>query len=368
MLDARNDRHWMQMALSLARGGLGRVEPNPMVGCVIVADDSLIGSGFHQQLGGDHAEIMALTSCSKNPLAATAYVTLEPCCHHGKTPPCTDALIRAKVARVVIGAMDPSKKVSGNGIRRLRDAGIQVGVGICEDAARRLIAPFTMLQQLRRPWVIAKWAMTLDGKMSTGTDHSKWISSAQSRAVVHEIRGRVDGIMVGGVTAATDDPLLTARPPGPRIAHRIVASTNLDLSIESQLVQTAREIPFLIAVGPYADERKCEQFQAHGCEIQRTVGETHRQRLAELMDVLGKREITNLLVEGGPRLLGTFFDLDLIDEVHAFVAPSVIGGAGDSSPCSANIGREKVSDAMHLTAVTRQLLGGDYYIHGYTRR
>ncbi|GAF88580.1 unnamed protein product, partial [marine sediment metagenome] len=205
------DHRMMARAIALARRGEGHVEPNPMVGCVIVRNRRSIGEGYHRRFGGPHAEIEALLACTRDPQGATVYVSLEPCCHHGKTPPCTDALIAARVARVVVAARDPNPVVRGRGIRRLRTAGIDVETGVLEGEAAEVLAPYATRVRLYRPFVIAKWAQSLDGKLATRTGHSQWISCEASRRRVHRLRARVDAILVGCGTVLADDPLLTAR-------------------------------------------------------------------------------------------------------------------------------------------------------------
>ncbi|MCH2222645.1 MAG: bifunctional diaminohydroxyphosphoribosylaminopyrimidine deaminase/5-amino-6-(5-phosphoribosylamino)uracil reductase RibD, partial [Dechloromonas sp.] len=238
----------MSRAFELARQGLGHVEPNPMVGCVIVLRGEIVGEGWHRRFGGPHAEVAAIAAAGKNARQATAFVSLEPCCFTGQTPPCTGALIDAGVAKVVIGCCDPNPKVAGGGVAQLRAAGIEVIVGLLEEEARQLIAPFSKLVTRKRPWVIAKWAMTLDGKLATRAGASQWISGEASRTVVHQLRGRVDAILAGRGTAILDDPLLTARPPGPRIATRVVLDTQASLSCESRLMQTIDQAPVVVVV------------------------------------------------------------------------------------------------------------------------
>src|SRR5579884_2079657 len=216
------DDVWMRRALELAEHGRGYVEPNPLVGAVVVRDGQLVGEGWHQHYGEAHAEIHALAAAGEGSRGATLYVTLEPCCHFGKTPPCTDAVLRAGIRRVVAAMPDPFPAVAGKGAELLRQAGVTVELGIGEAEARRLNAPYLKLLEKRRPWVHAKWAMTLDGKIATRTGDSKWISNEASRRIVHALRGRMDAVIVGAGTALADDPLLTARPPGPRVATRAV--------------------------------------------------------------------------------------------------------------------------------------------------
>ncbi len=246
------DETWMRKAVELAERGRGHVEPNPLVGAIIVRDGRAVGEGWHQQYGQAHAEVNALAAAGDAAHGATLYVTLEPCCHHGKTPPCTDAVLHAGIARVVAALADPFPLVAGQGAARLRSAGVAVEFGVCADLARRQNAPYLKLLAAGRPYIHAKWAMTLDGKIATRTGDSQWISSDASRRVVHELRGRMDGILVGIGTALADDPLLTARPPGPRTATRVILDAQARLPLDCRLVRTAREVPTLIATTPAA--------------------------------------------------------------------------------------------------------------------
>ena len=224
------DVRFMARAIELAWRGQGRVEPNPMVGCVIVHGDTIVGEGWHGRFGGPHAEAEALRAAGQRCRGATLYVTLEPCCHHGKTPPCTEAILAARPARVVVAQRDPFPPVDGGGLRQLTAAGIPVEMGVLQPDARRLNAPYLKLITDRRPWVHAKWAMTLDGKLATRSRDSRWISSEASRRIVHTLRGRMDAILIGRGTAESDDPQLTARPPGPRTALRIVLDSHASLA------------------------------------------------------------------------------------------------------------------------------------------
>ena len=355
----------MQRALRLAERGLGFVEPNPMVGCVAVRDGQVVGEGWHQRFGTAHAEVNALADAG-DCAGATLYVTLEPCCHTGKTPPCTRAVIEAGIRRVVIGTRDPSDKVSGKGMQQLRDAGIELSVGVCEADARQLIAPFRKLTVHKRPWLIAKWAMTLDGKIATVSHDSRWISNTKSREIVHQIRGRVDAIMVGSGTAAADDPLLTARPEGPRAAARIVVDSLASISESSQLVQTAGEQPVIIFVGPDAERDKIDRLVAAGCEIVVQRHADRAERLVSVLDELGRREMTNVLCEGGSELFGSLFDRRLIDEVHVFMAPKLIGGAAALSPIGGS-GWGDMSGCPQLESASIESVDGDVYVHGFVQ-
>jgi diaminohydroxyphosphoribosylaminopyrimidine deaminase/5-amino-6-(5-phosphoribosylamino)uracil reductase len=323
----------------------------------------IVGEGWHPRYGGPHAEIEALRSAGLGAAGATMYVTLEPCCHHGKTPPCSDAVVRAGLRRVVVALADPFPEVAGGGIGRLQRAGLQVEVGLMEREARWLNAPYLRLIEDRRPWVIAKWAMTLDGKIATRTGSSQWISGPAARSRVHELRGRVDGIMVGSRTARVDDPRLTARPPGPRTAMRIVVDSRAELSPDSQLARTAREIPVLIAAGPEIPEENRRRLDAAGCEVWVGDESDPAARLRQLLEELGRRRMTNLLVEGGGRLLGQLFDQQAIDEVHVFIANKLAGGADAPTPLE-GWGVEQMSQAVELREPTIEQLEGDVHIHG----
>ena len=353
----------MTRALQLAPKGQGAVEPNPMVGCVIEADVKIVGEGWHAQFGGPHAEVVALAAAGDRARGATAYVTLEPCCHEGKTPPCSSALIEAGVARVVYAMGDPFPKVDGGGSAALRTAGVDVSSGLLEEEARKLNAPYLKLVESGRPWIIAKWAMTLDGHLATRAGDSQWISCEASRAIVHEIRGRVDAIMVGRGTAEADDPLLTARPSGLRTATRIVVDSGASLSLESQLVKTAADVPVLVAVAEAADDEAVRTLSDAGCEVLRCGGADHAARMASLLDELGRRRMTNVLVEGGAELLGNLFDAGAVDEVHAFIAPKIIGGSEAPSPVAGR-GAELMSAATELTQPIISQSGDDAYISG----
>jgi diaminohydroxyphosphoribosylaminopyrimidine deaminase/5-amino-6-(5-phosphoribosylamino)uracil reductase len=354
----------MARALDLAARGQGRVEPNPMVGCVLSKSGREVASGWHEQFGGPHAEAAALAGANKSDLiGATAYVTLEPCCHQAKTPPCAEALIAAGISRVVAAMTDPFPQVAGGGFRRLREAGIQVESGCLEQEARRLNAPYLKLVTQKRPWVIAKWAMSLDGKLAARSGHSRWISGKQSRAVVHSLRGRMDAILVGSRTAETDDPRLTARPPGQRTAVRIVVDSLAQLPLRSQLVRTARDAPVLVAVGPEASERSMSRLQDEGCEVLPFTASTRYERMLQLLDELGRRRMTNLLVEGGSQVLGGLFDAGQIDEVHVFISPKLIGGDRAPAPIG-GAGLDRVPELPQLKQETVQQLGDDVYIQG----
>ncbi len=352
----------MSRALELAVRGQGCVEPNPMVGCVIVRGDEIIGEGWHQKFGGPHAEIEAMRSATSTIEGATMFVTLEPCCHSGKTPPCTVAIIAEKVSRVVAAQRDPFSMVDGAGIQQLQSAGIAVEVGLLAREAMDLNAPYRKLLRTGRPWIIAKWAMTLDGKLATADGDSQWISNEASRAIVHQLRGRVDGVMVGIGTARRDDPMVTARPAGPRIATRIIVDSHAALSDESRLVQSAMDAPVLLVVGSHADRRRLERLTRAGCSVFETGENDPQRRLGALLDELGRRNMTNVLVEGGGRLLGSLFDMQAVDEVHVFIAPKII--AGERAVTIGGNGIPRIADALSLDSPTIKQVGDNVYVAG----
>ena len=369
----------MRRAIELARRGEGHVEPNPMVGAVVVDDAlRLIAEGWHEQFGGPHAEVHALRRAGDLARGATLFCTLEPCAHQGKTPPCTEAVLAAGVAKVVIGSHDPFPQVNGRGIARLRQAGVSVETGLLDHDVRQLNAPFRKLIQHGQPWVHAKWAMTLDGRIASRTGASQWISNALSRGRVHDLRGRMDAILVGVGTALADDPLLTARPPGPRTAMRVVLDSHARLPLDSQLVRTAREGRVLVATTEQAPSARRSSLAAEGVEVlvlpnttragapERGGPDGGRVDLQALLQALGARRMTNVLVEGGGGLLGALHDQRLIDEVHVFVAPRLLGGAAALSPVL-GWGVDHPSVGLSLPQPVVEVLDGDVYVSGRVR-
>lgn len=355
----------MRQALALAARGVGSVEPNPPVGAVIVDDDlRVLGEGWHQKYGGPHAEVMALDQAGAAARGATLFVTLEPCCHFGKTPPCSRAVIAAGLRRVVAAMIDPAAQVNGGGIAELRAAGIDVSVGLCADEARALTAPFVQLVTQGRPWVHAKWAMTLDGKIAASTGHSQWISNPTSRMVAHQLRGRMDAVVVGIGTVLADDPLLTARPPGPRTATRIVLDPHARLPLSSQLVATTTVAPVIWVIADSVVGEQTQSFVSRGVELlPQPVDSQGRFDWRSLLRELGRRRMTHVLVEGGGRTLGSLFDAGLIDECHIFIAPKLVGGATAASPLMGT-GLAAIPEAASLAMVETQTLSGDLYVHG----
>ena len=331
---ATDDAHLMR-AVGLAEQARGRTSPNPLVGAVIVKDGRIIGEGWHHAAGRPHAEREALAACNDDPAGATMYVSLEPCCHHGRTPPCTDAIIEAGIARVVVGSDDPTEHASGRGLGILRDEGIKVDVaaGAPANAARLLNQPFRKHAKTGRPHVVFKSAMTLDGKVATATGDSQWISGEPSRALSHRWRAEVDAVAVGIGTALADDPLLTARIEGvERQPARVVFDSEARLPLSSQLVRTAREEPVYLICSRAAARASTDALEVAGVDVIVATGENESARVRSALTELGARGIQSMLLEGGPHVAGAFLDAGEIDEVRLFIAPMLVGGRHSRVP------------------------------------
>lgn len=365
---ASEHERYMVRALELAARGAGWTSPNPQVGAVIVKDGRIIGEGWHTAYGKLHAEREALAHCTEDPRGATIYVTLEPCCHWGKTPPCTEAIIEAGIARVVVGAPDPNPLVAGKGFEVLREAGIEVVEGVLLDECRAINEVFFHYIQSGLPLVIAKYAMTLDGKIATRTGASRWITSEAARKKVHEDRHRYAAIMVGIGTVLADDPELTSRIPDQETKNplRVVVDSSARTPLTSKLVQTAREIPTLIAVAAQAPAERIVSLEEAGCEVfvspaNGTVqsAEHNRVDLPALLAYLGKEKaIDSVIVEGGATLLWSFFSQGLVDRVQTYIAPKIFGGAGAPSPVQ-GLGVETPAGAIQCSTPTITQLGQD---------
>lgn len=366
MSTSDSDEKYMLLALELAAKGKGKVEPNPMVGAVLVKNNLIIGKGYHKDYGGAHAEIHAIHAGGENCKGATLYVTMEPCAHQGKTSPCVEAVIDAGIRRVVTTGIDPNPITSGKGIQRLRDAGIEVQLGVFEEQAKSLNAPFFKLIQKGMPYVMVKWAMSLDGRIASRTGKSQWITSEESRRYVHKIRGQIDGIMVGINTVLQDDPLLTCRIGGGRNPKRIIIDANALLPLDSRLVKSIHEGEVFVVTQKNAPHERIKKLRHSGCEIIQTENNNGRVHLKELLQRLGFMQLTNLLVEGGSSLVTSFIDERLADKVMVFIAPVIIGGRGAKSPVLGN-GIDKIDDARRLYDVTIQTISSDVLIAGSLR-
>ena len=369
-LDSETDRRHLARAIELAGQGRGHVSPNPLVGAVIAGDRGAIAEGFHQHVGGPHAEVEAINAAGDQDLQqATLYVSLEPCCHHGRTPPCTEAIRRAGIRRVVVASDDPSEHAAGRGLGILRDDGIEVVIAEGDLAARaRLInQPFRKYARTGRPWVLFKSAMTLDGKVATPSGDSKWISSQASRRLAHQWRAHADAIAVGIGTALADDPQLTARiGTALRQPRRIVFDSLARLPLSSKLVRGAREVPLIVAVSRAAPRAAIDALETHGADIVMATGEHEPARVRSALQQLGTKGISSILLEGGPRLAGAFLDAGEIDEIRLFLAPSILGGRTARDPLEGK-GAETIADAVHALSMQCEQIGRDVLITARTR-
>ncbi len=351
-------------AIELATRAQGRTSPNPLVGAVIVKDGRVLGEGYHEAAGEPHAERMALAACTGDPAGATMYVSLEPCAHHGRTPPCSEAIVGARIKRVVIASDDPSGKASGRGLGILRDEGIRVDVcdGEVADAARLINQPFRKHARTGRPLVLLKYAMTLDGKVATRTGDSKWISSEASRARAHRWRAEADAVAIGVGTAMADGPLLTARIDAvARQPRRVVFDSEGRLPLTSRLVETASDVPVTLVCSRAASRRHVQSLQSAGVEVVTVSGENESARVQAALDELGARDVQSLLMEGGPHLAGAFLDADEVDELRVFIAP-VIAGGRQAKPAVEGEGVATIAEAARALATEVERIEDDVLV------
>lgn len=356
------DKSYMERALALAANGRGRTSPNPMVGCVVVSDNTVVGEGYHEFAGGPHAEVNAFRDIPpERRRGLTVYVTLEPCAHEGKTPPCVDFLLQEDIARLVVAMEDPNPLTRGKGIARLREAGIQVDVGCCELEARALNEVFEKFITTGRPFVIAKCAMTLDGKIASHTGHSKWITSELARERVHTIRSQVDGILVGSRTVMLDDPSLTCRLTNGlrKDPTRIILDAGEYLDSQRRIFQLKSEARTWVAATEDRDYPAADSV----IRVPRGDGGVD---MGVLMDELGKREITSLLIEGGGTTHASAFNAGVVDKVLFFVAPKILGGRDAVTPVEGP-GFGTVDEAIQLERMTSVPIGPDLLIEAYVR-
>ncbi len=355
---------YMQRAIELAKMGMGYTSPNPMVGCVVVKDDEIISEGYHERYGEYHAERNALMRCRQDTAGAQLYVTLEPCCHHGKTPPCTDIIIEKGIAEVYIGSLDPNPLVDGGGIKVLKEHGIKVKSGICKKECDELNEVFFHYIKSGMPFVALKYAMTLDGKIACANGDSKWITSENARAHVHKLRKQYTGIMVGIGTVLKDDPMLNCRIEKGVDPVRIICDSHLRIPPDSQIVKSAKNIKTYVFA---TDERmenlkKAKQLEAKKVNV---VWQTARDRvdLDDALRYLGKEGIDSILVEGGSTLNSSLIEQGLIQKVYAYIAPKIVGGKNAPGPVG-GIGVVKMSDALKLTNISMMQIGCDYIVEG----
>lgn len=369
-MQLQTDVKYMQRALTLAENGRGWTMPNPMVGAVVVNNDgTVVGEGYHPKAGEPHAEIFALRQAGESARGATLYVTLEPCCHHGRTPPCTEAIIAAGIRRVVVACLDPNPKVSGEGISILKEAGIEVDVGVMECAAISLNEAFIRFMGTGQPFVSLKWAMSLDGKIATHTSDSRWISSEQSRMVAHQLRHSHAAILVGAGTVLADNPELTTRLPGcGRNPLRVILDPELSAPETAKVFGCLDLAPTVVYAGDAACRHKAQRMSDRGVEIvQLPVLASGGFNLRTVLQDLARRNTISVLVEGGSEVHGSFLTAKLADKVHVFVAPLLIGGRSAPGPV-AGAGFSMISSAMHLTNLTWESSGPDIYLVGYPQK
>ena len=364
------EEKYMRRAIELAKKGSGHVNPNPLVGAVIVRDGEIIGEGYHECYGQLHAERNAIANAKKrgNSLeGSTIYVTLEPCCHYGKTPPCTEAIIEEKIARVVVGSDDPNPLVSGKGFQMLREKGIEVIPHFLKEECDAMNHVFFHYIRTGTPYVAMKYAMTMDGKIACYTGNSKWVTGEESRAHVQTLRNHYKGIMAGIGTVLADDPMLNCRIEGGRDPIRIIADSHLRIPMDSQLVRTAGQQPLIVACLPDADEEKAAQLQEKGVEVLRIPGVTTADITEEqkevislpvLMKELGARKIDGILLEGGGQLNESALQAGIVDRIYCYIAPKIFGGAQAKTPVEGQ-GVAKAVDAWQFKRIGMQEFGQD---------
>lgn len=356
------DIEYMRRALDLAEQGRGRTSPNPMVGCVIVRNGTVLGEGWHQKAGEPHAEVNAIKDAGGDIAGATLYVTLEPCCHQGRTPPCLDALLKHRPARVVVAMHDPNPKVSGESIFRLRDAGVQVDVGVLESEARQQNEAFVKLITSKMPFVIAKCGMTLDGKIATRTGDSRWVTSEESRRMVHELRNQVDAILVGSRTVMTDDPSLTTRLPAGKIKDpiRVILDADEYLDTNARVFHIESDAPTWVV----ASSDRALPGNTKLIKVRKT---RRGLDMIDLMHELAKRDVMTVLIEGGGTTHATAFNAGIVDKVMFFVAPKIVGGREAVTVVEGD-GVERMDDAILLERMTARPVGEDLLIEAYVKK
>ncbi|MBT9778683.1 bifunctional diaminohydroxyphosphoribosylaminopyrimidine deaminase/5-amino-6-(5-phosphoribosylamino)uracil reductase RibD [Clostridium sp. MCC353] len=362
----KNEEKYMALALELAEKGAGFVSPNPMVGAVVVKEGRIIGTGYHKACGQAHAERNALADCRESPEGADLYVTLEPCCHHGSTPPCTEAILQSRIARVIVGSRDPNPLVAGNGIRMLRDRGIEVVTGVLKERCDRLNEVFMHYISTGTPYVVLKYAMTLDGKIAAVSGDSKWITGEEARHYVHQCRSRYSSVMTGVGTVLADDPMLNCRIQGGKNPVRIICDSNLRMPLESRIAATAAEIPTILA-SCCQNREKEEAYRKCGIKILHTAPKNGRVDLRELMKMLAKLEIDSIFMEGGGNLNWSALESGIVNKVQAYIAPKLFGGTGAKTPVG-GVGVERPDQAFYLDQISTRQIGGDWLIEGKVKK
>ncbi len=361
---------YMRRALELAKRGEGYTSPNPMVGCVVVKDNRIISEGWHERYGEFHAERNALLRCKEDPTGADLYVTLEPCCHYGKTPPCTEIIIEKKIGRVFVGSMDSNPLVAGKGVQILKDAGIEVETGILGDACRRLNEVFYHYMETGMPYCVMKYAMTLDGKIACVTGDSKWVTGEAAREHVHLLRKRYKGILVGIGTVLADDPMLNCRIEDGVDPVRIVCDSSLRIPEDAQLVKTAKDIPTIIAccakhLAGDDVQKKVQVLEAAGIQVL-VQEDTDQVDLRKLMKTLAAEKIDSILIEGGAAIHASALEAGIVNKVYAYIAGKLVGGKAAPTPIG-GAGIPVMANAVQLHEMSIKTFGEDICISGYVK-
>lgn len=357
---------FMRRALELAAKGEGKVNPNPLVGAVIVKDNRIIGEGYHEYYGGNHAEINAIKNSKESLEGATIYVTLEPCHHYGKTPPCVDEIIKRKFSKVVIGQVDPNPLVAGKSVEKLKTHGIEVRVGVLEEECKKLNEVFNKYILINKPYVVLKAAMSLDGKIATASGESMWITGEISRENVHKLRNKYSAIMVGVNTIIRDNPSLTCRVPNGRNPIRIIVDSKLRIPLDSRVLDISNRSRCLIATTEKASKDKIKQLKDRGVEVLVLQDKDERVDIRKLIEDLGRLKIDGVLLEGGGTLNFSFLEAGLVDKVEFYIAPKIIGGDKAKTPVE-GVGIGALNEAFNIKNISTKFLGEDLLIEGYLR-
>lgn len=361
------DEKWMRRALDLSMKAEGYVNPNPLVGAVIVKDGKVIGEGYHKKYGEPHAERNAFNSTDEDVAGATMYVTLEPCSHYGKNPPCADLIVEKNIGKVVVGILDPNPLVAGRGVKKLKDAGIEVKVGVLERECKKVNEIFLKYITTREPFVLMKNAMSLDGKIATYLGESKWISNEKSRERVQMLRNKYAAIMVGINTVIKDNPELTCRLEGGVNPIRVIVDSKLRIPIESKIVQTSKKVKTIVATTSNCNREKKVRLEEKGIEVILIGEREDKVDLKKLMKVLGEKEIDSILLEGGGELNFSALKAGIVDKVETYIAPKLIGGKEAKTPVEGK-GIDNLSDAYQLENIETTIIDGDILIEGYVKR
>ena len=359
------DQYYMNLALDLARKSEGQTNPNPLVGAVIVKSGKVVAKGYHEKAGLPHAEAIALNKAGTKARGADLYVNLEPCCHHGRTPPCTEAIISAGIKRVILGIRDPNRLVNGRGIRFLRKQGVEVVIGVLRRDCHKINEHFIKYITTGRPWVILKSAVSLDGKIATRTGDSKWITGSKARAYAHRLRSRVDAILVGAETVRMDDPQLTVRPKkkGMRNPVRIIVSGKGSISTSAKIFNNAHKERVIYVANASLPLIRKKKLQKIGVEVLLVKYRKKKVDLPLLMDALGKIKITSIMIEGGSEISGNALKEKLVDKLIYFLAPKIIGGKNAPGPVGGQ-GISRIEDFIEVKEISIEKLGNDFVIEG----